>query len=391
MIGMRKVALVGLLAASLLLAGCMDAGGSNVDPADRKAVEDAGLGDLANSTIEDTSSGMATPGNRSDDHLPHVHDYWADRDRILVADDAVDLEILTGMTFYHTFARRDPTVGATWWELPQGKTVYQGTGVLELTFNWDDPAIMGVGMAYRHAGSPEFTEFQPLSKGQVLAIEVTPEMSDLPHAGLSRWAFMFKGFGSPPVAYGKVSLKAELVRVHDLHAYPAHANFYETTDTLVLMDAEAKSTNRAFTTQIVNFATAGEDAEEGFTLPEGSIVPPGTEVITVKMTLKGDAKGADWVDFSYRDGGGNWNRAEPLENAEDPNTYEFLLFVEPGTSDSPYATLSSWRFYVYADVRPSGTDLSFCGGCADQTVEFHALITGFADNPYSEDEEEPER
>lgn len=379
---MRNLLVAVLLLAAPVLAGCMEKSDGVVSDSTGDNVTDKDVLGNATGKLKDTLGGAGNGSASNETHLPHVHDYWDGRDRILLADEAVELN--PWMTFNWVFGRREPAVGGAWWELPQGKTIYQGTGKLEVTLTWTDATISSLALAYRHAGTNEWSEFTPATSGTPIAIDITPEMTDLPHSGGSRWTFLLKAANAPGPAVGNVKLKAEILRVGDLHAFPAHKDFFANAESLVIMDAETESKSSSWTSNIVGFAQGNDGMDEGFTLPEGSIVPPGTEALIVDIRIKDIP--ANEVYFSYRDASGRWDQGEPIESPE-PGVFRFVIPVEGDGVDSYYATVSSWRFFAYAAGGSGSNGLPFsCGGCTDQTLKLHAKIEAFDESPFEEGE-----
>lgn len=378
---LRNLFVAALVIAASLAAGCFESS-DGVDAADALDGNASKKDLLANLTdkLGGVNSTTAATGNET--HLPHVHDYWAGRDRVLLADEAVEMN--PWMTFDYVFWLREPAVGGAYWELPQGKTIYQGTGKLDLTLTWSDATIANLAMSYRHASSLEWSEFLPVTSGTPVSIDVTPAMTDLPHSGGSRWSFIFKAATAPGPALGAANLKAEIVRVGDLHAFPAHKNYFADAESLVIMDADTESKNSGWTTGITNFASGSNGpSDDGFTLPEGSIVPPGTAALILDLKVKDIP--AQEVYLGYRDASGRFDRAEPIESSE-PGVFRFVIPVEPDGVDSYYAALSSWRFFVdaYGGSAVGMAGPIQCGGCQDTTIALHALIEAFDDSPFEE-------
>lgn len=383
-----------LLLLSSAFAGCLDRSADEpaAQPApatgDEAAATDAA--GIANVTDDGSMEGNVTLGE-----MPHLHDYWDGRERVTLLDEDIAVDPFTGafFTFFNVLAAKRPAVGGTFVTLPDGAIVYEGTGQLELTASWQDPAVTGLDVTFTTPASPDWTELNPLTSGTAFAVPVTPEMCDMPHAKTTRWQFVFV----PPqgaVAMGTFHLKVDIVKMRDISKFPGHPDLFGDATEKQILDADAKTAQQGVAGQITAAATADGPRWR----PEGGVAP--TELVPMEtMELRIDVTitsatsqvgtvGNVWLLYKTADR--NWFEvAEALEGDAASGKLTYAIPVDMRQTDSPYAEASQWLF----DLRVSNDaadGVQFCGACFDAQIDYHITVTAFDHNVLAQPEEDEE-
>jgi len=358
--------LTAFLIAVLALAGCVetapDAPTSATDPTPS-----------ASAASTDADPRTEDPGLGS-----HAHDYWSGRERVTLVDEDVSIEppdlLLSGVMTTRFF--RDPSLGGAFIVLPNGSLVYEGTGRLEIVATWDDATVNGLRFIHRHAGSGEIQPWTDAPNGETVSIEVTPDMTDMPHAQVSRWIFFFAASGTPPVASGTFHLRIDIVKTRDVAEWPAHPDHWNGASEILLVEADGSSIERVGPTLLEEPWKDHEDA-----IPASAIVPMEATMLRVNVTVVStmDPAGvgkvhllirtASNVLFDYDDAG------DPIEVSDDKLTWTWEVPIEMDETDNPYATTSAWAFRVRAAPAPT-PQLPFCEhGCYQPEFEFRIVAT----------------
>ncbi|MHB8584313.1 MAG: hypothetical protein ACYDDF_00535 [Thermoplasmatota archaeon] len=389
---MRAAIVVACIAMALpALAGCLNANG--ISPASATSSTSIGSGSGAQLSADGTPMGNGSMGNMTNntmnpEHMPHIHNYWAGRTRVVIADEDVQLDPFN--TFNNAYEWNSADVGGAYFQLKQGTTVYEGTGQMVVTATWTS-TVTGLAFTYEDPIMNQWATPQALQNGQALTMPISAAQCDLPHSGASRWQFYFKAGGTPSAALGSFHLKMEIVRVRDLMLFPAHPDVFHGKNSLLLMDDDTTSYNEGFTTGLTNFATKTQSHPQGFTLPKGHIVAPGTTVLEVQIKPLDSTSGLSGLYLYYRSTQRNFDTAQSLES-NTTGVFNFRIDVKSTDVDSYYANSSQWTFYTYPrysfnGATPSPTALvQSCGGCTDQTMKIHATITAFQVNPFRDNQ-----
>ncbi|MHB8604220.1 MAG: hypothetical protein ACYDCK_03105 [Thermoplasmatota archaeon] len=388
--------LAALLFAGTAFAGCLS--GKPSGPASPTATSSQPAPEknslLSNSTNDSARTNVTDDGTRSNDSMlgsmPHMHDYWHGKERVTLMDTDVTVDPTTGFqyTFYNLFVDREPAVGGVAIHLPDGATVYEGTGRLELTATWTTQTITGLAVQYRTAANSKLSDAKPLSSGAPLVVTVTPDMTDMPHMTTSKWAFLFTPPSAGGVIEGTFHLKVDIVKLRDITLFPGHPDLWQGKHQKDILDADETSTQNNFVTDIANFATgaSGPGDDPGFAPKD--VVPMETMGMLVNVhitSVTGTTGTVSSVNLFYHgaDTGANGYR-QATQVTGDPATGKFvyrLPSVQMKQTDSPYAKVSQWRFILQVGTDPTSGALGFdCGGCTGAQVSFHALVTVY-DHP----------
>lgn len=311
------------LAAFALLAGCVADAPAPAATAAPETVLVTKANDVESLTNE--SFAMAA----------HVHDYWGGQDRLVVVDDARDAW--------------GPWLSDGWSErfVPaDGVVVPQGTARVEVTATWTDESPTPFGtpeLWVKTAADAEAVLVGPLEQGVTLSVPATLAQADLPHQALSAWRFEWRIPESDlplglVVWSAEVSLKAEAVRGLDIPVYPPHPDLWRGADALPLMEAGQEGGVWVIPAGLCNFGCRKPHH------PNGTVVPYDAAMVEVVLRKGPDSPTDLGLHFHGADSR-EWR--EPAPSRSEGGALTYLLPVEPGMGDSPYATQSLWAFQVY--------------------------------------------
>lgn len=381
-LGPSKASVAGvLLAASLLLlAGCAQPAAEEVP------VEDADVD--ASAPSAGRAAARAAAGNATDlGHMPHLHDYWADRDRVTLFDDVID-PAANGDPFQNLvplLVEKEAKAGRVVWRLPDGAIVYEGTGSMEITASWDNPLVTSLALEYASGASREFSAPLPLAHGGTLTLPVEPGMTDMPHMSTSRWVFAWEGGEAPSAALGPFRVKIVIVRVDDVMLFPGHPKLFNGATEKVLEDAEHAHEEVSYAKRVPNLATQGEFGEK--TVHPSKIVPMETQAMRVEVTiLDATATPGQVTDVRFFYHGADTTflghpYVIPLEGdfASGSLVYQFPVTMDE--TDTPYGEESQWVFFVEPVTKFLGADEEReCGGCTDVAIRYHLKVVAY-DHP----------
>jgi len=378
---------VALVLASLLpLAGCLggadeDAPGTTSDGSD---VPD----DAATLAADENATVATSPTDMTGGHAPHIHNYWGESDRVTLFDDVVAIRADDpNPTFINALILKQPAVGGALWELPDGATVYEGTGIVEMTVTWTDPTITGLALYYKSADKQfeveGFVGPVPLTKDAPAQIQVTPKMTDMPHDSVSRWMFYFAPAGVPAVAEGNFHLKFDIIRMRDVMEFPGHPDNYEDVSNYVLADRDFTYKSQSFVTQVAGFLATSQGPEA---IVPDKIVPMETHAMLVQIDVSQASATAPVLKqqglvLIYVAADGRQLYEAKVLNLTDA-TYVFGVPVTDSQVDSPYTEQSAWRMYVFVEQQADlPVDTRSCAGCFDVEINGHVKIASWATDP----------
>lgn len=382
---MRSFALpVALLFMAAALSGCL--GGDDAPAAIPEGEEVAN----ESAAVDDGTTEMATDVG----HMPHLHDYWQGRESVTVMDADVEVEPFTALAFTFFNARNgEPGVGGTFFTFPEGSLVYEGTGKMEITPTWTDATVSGAVLRYRSPGGSEFSAPQPLSQGQALVLDITPEMTDMPHDKESRWFFLLTAPQGGALV-GKVHMRIDILRMRDIAEFPGHPELFGGAHTLTLFEGAATSSSQNVASMFLGFAT---DNMQESGVRSSKVVPMETLAMTANVTITSATANIGEVanvEFLYHAAGGfGWDVAQVLSADPATGVYQFGWPVEMTMTDSPYADESQWTFDLLIETDPTGTG-SFGGrGIADAQVDYTLIVVAYDSllegiEPMSEDDDD---
>lgn len=338
--------------------------------------------------VEDNSTSLANVTDDGSGDVPaelgdmeHSHDYWTGRERITLMDEDVTVDTFDafGFTFFNVIGAGNPAVGGAWLELPDGKIVFEGTGKLEFTVTWSDPTITGMAVRYRSAASPDFSEPQALASGTALAVDVTPEMSDMPHEKTSRWSFLLTPAQAGQTMVGKFHVKVDIIKMRDIENFPPHPKLFGDGHTLTLFEGAAQSAQASAPMMIAGFLTGGSPEERG--IGSEKVVPMETLSMTANVTITSASAGVGQVSnvsFLFKPADSNgFRRANMVSGDLATGAFQFAWPVEMQQTDSPYADTSQWAFDLWVSTDPTGQGNGQCGGCSDARVDYTLTVVAY--------------
>ncbi|MEA3198926.1 MAG: hypothetical protein QOE90_354 [Thermoplasmata archaeon] len=369
-----RLALV-LVAALFLtggLAGCL--GGKDA-PAKPAAINATNTSKVA----IDTGNSANASGDMG--QVAHMHDYWNGKERITLVDQDLNIQPQDALaqTFTNTFRYQDPAVGGTTVRPPDNVMVFEGTGKMEITATWSSPTVSSVTVRYRSAASSDWSQPKPLTSGAPLPLEITPDMTDMPHSKTSRWVFQLMP-AQGGVIEGALHFRVDIVRMRDISLWPAHGDLFGGAHTLVLFDGQATSSHQGAESAIVDRATNNGDSP-----PEGvqaaKVVPMETMWMTANVTITdataqfGQVRN---ISFLYKTAdSSNFRRANVTHSDFAKGVFQFSWPVKMQQTDSPYDKQSQWRFDLQiATSDPSG-QLGQCGICSDAQVQYKLQVVAY--------------
>lgn len=354
----------------LLLAGCLGAA-----PAPQKAAQTSAPR-VANVSVDD---GSAAP-NATLGAKPHMHDYWKGRERVTILDKPVSFSP-TNQTFLVPLVLEGrPALGATVVRLPDGQTVYEGTGRIEFTATWTDPDITGLQLRVKPSGVAKIGEPTALENGKALSIPVTPQMTDEPHATSSQWAFVLEaaGPGGAGIAAGSVGVKADIVKMRDIETFPAHPDLFEGKDSLKIFDADETIKSQS---PVDGLQQDPSQLSGGFALTHP--VPPDAKTLLVRLEIKQATSQNPVADptsihLGYKAASTAFFWQEAPAAKRDAKVMLFKMPVNAGQGDSYYAKESQWRLWPYHQD-DAGPVPVWCmvGDCFSWQLDVHATVYAF--------------
>ncbi len=367
---MRRWLLGLVLAASMAFTGCFGGDGGDRPPeaAAPVPVDPAFDGVGANAT-----GGLGLAETNQTSGRAHIHDYWADRTEVTLAD-----VILTNdaSPFPGGSLGVNDGVFRTYYQFPYGTIVYEGTGRLSFAVSELDATISGLRFRYLTPSASEWSEFVPLSPDVPLEIAVTPQLTDMPHATASGWSFEFYGDGLHRVDLGSFRFIAKAFKGNQVEKWPAHPDFYAGKSYRVVLDTDASTTVRGVADSVAY------DRGIAYVRPE-KLVSMGTArlVVFMNVTRTDSPPGTDAVGYilEYRNASHpepSIRRVDPNENSSSAKESVFDIAVDVGGHDAPYAEQSRWGFRPRALFASNG-GFSLCPGCFEYTVHYHITVIAF--------------
>lgn len=373
------LSLAAILVASAAFAGCLGGDdGPDVEAAAAAAEQERLAANMtANVTNDDGSAEMAT----SVGSMPHLHDYWKDRERVTLMDEDITVDGPNAVfwTFFDA-VRGTPGIGGAMINLPEGATVYEGTGQLEFTATWTEATVTGMAVSYRSAAENTYTKPVEIKSNTPFVVEVTPEMSDMPHAKTSRWQFLVQPGQAGQAIYGKFHVKVDIVRLRDIEVFPGHPKLFEGAQTLTLFEGTGSSNQANFATR---FANAIQQKSDDDGVRSAKVVPMETMSMTGNLTIKSTSSTlgtASRVTLLVKPADrGGYTRVEAIAKDVEKQVYQFAWLVPMTSTDSPYAKESDWKFDVLVDtqqdvggVNPTVTGLS------SVKVDYDLVVVAYA-------------
>ena len=374
-----------LLVAALLAAGCVggdpDGGeplaqeNATAPPAERPDGREGGF-----AAFNETNRTEAGFGGQE-----HDHDLWAGRERVVLLDGDYGLRGCC-------YTTKPMAVGSIL--LPESSLVHEGAAAVEVTLS--KPERRGCTIAYdaegrmctdrgvprvadpsgapvvhlwvRDAASKAFRDAGAVTWGAVMVLPIAePRQTDMPHASRSLWEFEVRSDDAKDDTL-HFHAHVEVVRAPgvDVPKWPGHPDFYADAPVRTVLQATG------VTRETGPMAAADPAGYEIQPVPADRLVSFGTRTLHVFVNIT-DVKTENpalqpsewrllWNNASgvLRDVGGEAHGGAVRE-------HHWVLPVDDGGMDSPYADASRWTFGLrglFALGTPDYTLMTCSGACA---------------------------
>lgn len=387
----RVSVLIALAFLTAALAGCTSPPPAPVEQAEQSPEEGARLlspQEIANASQQEQQDNAQGEFARTLEERFHTHNYWGGGLEKLLMDEDIASAPMTplnpndpagsaqriafGRGFFGGFGFNN---GFTPFEMPEGSIIPPETERVEVSVSWTSSnTITGLWLGYRSAMNKDFEATEPFPAGGGTAtIATNLSMNDMPHTTVSKWRFFLapdNPNGGPGVFNGTAHVVIKAFRNETLFLAPPHPDYWQDNTTLEL--AQFNGTMQC--TRVVFPLFLGPDGagcENGFAfleLPNGTIVPPHTGLLTLELTWANTPTAPDPFtsrpDLLYTPA--NTRRFLRPENAVvEQGRAVYTLAVDPKMVDSPYANVSEWTFVlVLTSSGPSEQQFGF-GGIGD--------------------------
>ena len=399
----RSVA-VALLAFSLALAGCLR-GGDPPEVNDTPVINET---TEQNATLPDgrgESAGLLET-NKTEEGVggvEHKHDYWKGQDRVVLLDRPVSvscppcmpdgegsqpksvayvkLGALPGATEDAENDDGVPEEGAS-------AMVYEGAASVEILFQTPfvltadapapHPSPPALFVQYRSAADADWQAPLPVTYGTPVVVEVTPEMTDMPHSTRSLWVFRISTDRPESI---DVPMQVTVVKGRDVVDWPGHPDFYADKPSRVVMQQHV-------TTRMSGLESAFLYDSGGTWANPEKLISWGTKEITVivNVTSATNAYGAEPTGYFLEVHDATiigpeitfGSRHSEINGANDLKTYEFAIAVNETGMDGPYQPASRWGFRLMATFAdfdlPTGGGIGLCPGCFPYDIEYDIVV-----------------
>ncbi len=346
--------LVAALSLTMPFAGCFS---SAPDPAPAMAPATTNETDMdigANAT-----GGLGAAETNITTGSTHAHDYWEGRQKVVVFDEVVAND------FYPIIPEQDVNNGVFMKRirLPDGQLIFEGAGRMEVMVSQPSEGIQGMRMKYRAPNMEDQSEFVSMEFDVPVEVELTPRMTDMPHAYTSLWRWYFYSDGTAEPMSGTFKITITVYKARNVEMWPAHPDFYKDKDYRVIMEEKQGRTDY-FGFGELFFSTR----DNGGAINPEFLISMGTAFVDVHYNVTGyTAPGEPSGYFlEYM----NATQDDFLRNAErisnEGNHYHYRIPVHEYAHDSPYAPGSRWQFRVLATFGNAG----LCPGCFPYQVEY---------------------
>jgi hypothetical protein len=385
----KKTLITLVIALAFPLAGCIGAADDDFEPepivADNTSAE-------PNATLPDgrgESAGLKETNitEQGVGGMDHKHDYWKGKEQVVLFDGAVGLFCPPCMPDGEGTSPKSVAY-LKLGKLPDGSDddalVYEGADRVEMLFSTPSlfegvahPAPAALFVQYRSAADADWREPMPVTYGTPVSIDVTPQMTDMPHSTRSLWVFRIS---TDKPDYLEAPLTITVFKGRDVVDWPGHPDFYAETDARVVM-------NQHVTTHMSGLESfALYDSGGTWASPE-KLISWGTKEIVVIANVTGasNAYGAEPTGFFLEAHDATiigpeitfGSRHSEIDDNNDLKTYVFHLLVSEAGMDGPYQPSSRWGFRLmatFADFDTPVGGLGLCPGCFPYDIEYDIKV-----------------
>lgn len=379
---------VALLGVTGALAGCLGGEepldeGASPTPTNTTATPNATLPDGRGTAVAFEETNVTEEGVGG---IEHKHDYWSGKETIVLYDDDVTLTCPPCMPDGEG-SQPKSVAYLKLGELPDASgdaLVYEGAERVELLFG--APAVFDTApnaapvsyfVQYRSAADSEWRDPMPITIDTPVAIEVTPQMTDMPHSTRSLWVFRIT---SSVPDESTLPLTITVFRGRDVVDWPGHPEFYANGGSRVVMDQHVTTHMSGFESSMLY------DSGGTWAYPE-RLISWGTQEIVViaNVTSTSNALGAAPTGFFLEVHNATvigpevtfGSRHSDVKGNNDLTTYEFHILVDDVGMDGPYQPASRWGFRlmaVFATLPENPVANGLCPGCFPYDIEYDIKV-----------------
>ncbi len=367
----------GLLVLLLLVpvvSGCFgsdDAAGEPVGTTGTKSSDDS------STTPQKTNTAPAPAPRPTTNGRWHFHNLWNGATSITLLDADIELPAAN-----FTVGAAGSTAGGIEFGLASGSLVPPEAGILTVNITFTPAELLpstGLQFRYRDANASEpIAAGDPFTTTLTARIEVTEDMTDVPHQGVSSWRFRLDPVpDASGLAFANGTAHVTLVATigRPVLIDPPHGNPWVLGDELLLADETRTGTFvRAAGTTLLHDGQDVRPAAAVLAAPvrNRSLVPEGAQEVLVELAWSGDVPaGENPFVVTYLESN------TPSEGTLAPEMMErgratYRIDLVGSMVDSPYARSSAWEFRV---------GLADPGGAFTGTVTLRAWVARDAASP----------
>jgi hypothetical protein len=305
---------------------------------------------------------------RGPGYRPHLHDYWGDREELVLLEEPIDWADSPGCgTDYTKYGPAGTVItggyqpnNSNWWRcfsIPEsGDTppiVLPGTKQLRFSATWGDDVDVDRFVFGYHSPAMQAGSFQVIDdavgQGEETTLDVTPEMADNGHQLFSLWGMRIKPEPrtQPMTILGPIHVKIVMVK-GELPVDPPHEDFWGGNTSLLV---------RAWDPPKSGVTLCCSDFHMMLPPDANLIVPPGTLALRMRFSVVlGQASGTpadgEW-DLLAKPA--NLAPGTPLEDyrvlepeGTSGGVQTYLLRLDPSETDAFYQKQSNWMFAARA-------------------------------------------
>lgn len=349
---------------------------------------------------------LVPPADVGAGYRPHVHDYWAGRTEVMVADRDVEFwpaqpggPQQAALPYYQRAYQvvQSACVSGKNNEAQNGHTsafhfdqpdqlTWPGTGTISITVSWSSTDYLGadkVGVIWHGADRSNWSWSKGLRSGETLTIPVTPIEWDVPHQMFSLWDFRLCVAGKDEGAtaagafagrlfLGKYHVKMVLVRGTDPPLDPPHPLFWANGTSRQILVADRTFSCPGSPTSCYAPTTAGRGTQPAsFRFSASELVPPATGYLRINLSWTYSLPAFNQplsVTYSaanvapqQRNDVSKFEKMTPV--AQTATSRSYIVALKPEQTDSFYQRISNWAFLWNVEGAESDPGYVHMCGC----------------------------